>query len=136
VWVTSAEFGYFLCVLPDDEFPATVLLDAGGVFVLPDPDRILGAFARAECPVSREVLHDAHWPRPGLITLRTYVAGLLIRRSAAPRRRFVRIAIGLTALSCVAPLEFADTTASRIALVGLHLVAAAIIVPVLARYAD
>ena len=41
--------------------PAAVLLDAGGVFVLPDPDRILGAFARAECTVGREVLTDAHY---------------------------------------------------------------------------
>ena len=41
--------------------PAAVLLDAGGVFVLPDPDRILGAFARAECSVSQEVLADAHY---------------------------------------------------------------------------
>jgi FMN phosphatase YigB (HAD superfamily) len=38
-----------------------VLLDAGGVFVLPDPDRILGAFSRAECSVPREVLADAHY---------------------------------------------------------------------------
>jgi len=64
------------------------------------------------------------------------LVALLIRRSTAPRQRFVQIAIGLTALSCVAPLGFADTVASRFALVGLHLVAAAIIVPVLARYAD
>ena len=62
--------------------------------------------------------------------------GLLIRRSTAPLQRFVQIAIGLTALSCVAPLTFADTVASKFALVGMHLVAAAIIVPVLARYAD
>ena len=62
--------------------------------------------------------------------------GLLIRRSTAPRQRFVQIAIGLTALSCAVPLAFADTLASGFALVGLHLVAAAIIVPVLARYAD
>jgi Family of unknown function (DUF6069) len=61
---------------------------------------------------------------------------LLIRRSPAPRQRFVRITIGLTALSCVGPLAFADTTASKFALVGLHLIAAAIIVPVLARCAD
>jgi FMN phosphatase YigB (HAD superfamily) len=38
-----------------------VLLDAGGVFVLPDPERIVGAFTRAECSVSREVLADAHY---------------------------------------------------------------------------
>ena len=61
---------------------------------------------------------------------------VLIRRSSAPRQRFVRIAAGLTALSCVAPAAFADTTASKIALVGLHLLAAAIVVPVLARQAD
>lgn len=41
--------------------PAAVLLDAGGVLVLPDPDRILGAFSRAECSVGREVLADAHY---------------------------------------------------------------------------
>jgi putative hydrolase of the HAD superfamily len=41
--------------------PAAVLLDAGGVFVLPDPERILGAFARAECCVPRDVLSDAHY---------------------------------------------------------------------------
>ena len=44
-----------------DNPPAAVLLDAGGVFVLPDPERILGAFARAECSVSRAVLTDAHY---------------------------------------------------------------------------
>jgi Family of unknown function (DUF6069) len=60
---------------------------------------------------------------------------VLIRRSSAPRQRFVRITAGLTALSCVAPAAFADTTASKIALVGLHVLAAAIIVPVLARHA-
>jgi hypothetical protein len=64
------------------------------------------------------------------------LVAILIRRSTAPRQRFVQIAIVLTALSCVAPLAFADTVASKFALVGLHLVAAAIIVPVLARYSD
>ena len=47
---------------------------------------------------------------------------LLNRRSSAPRRRFVEWTIGLTAISCVAPATFADTTVSRVALVGLHLV--------------
>ena len=60
----------------------------------------------------------------------------LIRLGSAPRRRFVRITAGLTALSCVFPLAFADTTASKAALVVLHLLAAVIIVPVLARQAD
>ena len=60
---------------------------------------------------------------------------VLIRRSSAPRHRFVRITVGLTALSCVAPAAFADTAASKTALVVLHLLAAAIIVPALARQA-
>ena len=46
---------------PRSDAPVAVLLDAGGVFVLPDPDRILGAFTRAECSVPREVLADAHY---------------------------------------------------------------------------
>ncbi len=66
-----------------------MLLDAGGVFVLPDPERILGAFTRAECSVRREVLADAHyraatrfathvdveagWAEAWLDYLRTYV---------------------------------------------------------------
>ncbi len=42
--------------------PEAVLLDSGGVFVLPDPDRVLGALERAECgPVARELLVDAHY---------------------------------------------------------------------------
>jgi hypothetical protein len=61
---------------------------------------------------------------------------VLIRRSTSSRQWFVRIAIGLTALSCAAPLAFADTVASKLALVGLHLIAAAIIVWMLVRFAD
>jgi Family of unknown function (DUF6069) len=60
---------------------------------------------------------------------------LLNRRSSTPRQRFVRVTTGLTAISCALPAAFADTTASKVALVGLHLAAAAIIVPVLARHA-
>ena len=61
---------------------------------------------------------------------------VLIRRGSAARQRFIRITAGLTVLSCAAPATFADTTASKIALVALHLLAAGIIVPVLARHAD
>jgi Family of unknown function (DUF6069) len=60
---------------------------------------------------------------------------VLNRRSSAPRRRFVQMTVGFTAISCVLPAAFADTTVSKIALVGLHLVAAVSIVPVLARHA-
>jgi len=41
--------------------PEAVLLDAGGVFFLPDPERIIGAFTRAECPVAEGVLASAHY---------------------------------------------------------------------------
>jgi hypothetical protein len=64
------------------------------------------------------------------------LVALVNRRSSAPRQRFVQMAIWLTAISCVAPLAFADATGSKVALVVLHLAAAAIIVPMLARHAD
>jgi putative hydrolase of the HAD superfamily len=38
-----------------------VLLDAGGVFLLPEHDRIVGALARAECAVAAAVLDAAHY---------------------------------------------------------------------------
>jgi FMN phosphatase YigB (HAD superfamily) len=41
--------------------PDAVLLDAGGVFFLPDPERIAGAYTRSECPVDPGVLADAHY---------------------------------------------------------------------------
>ena len=65
-----------------------------------------------------------------------YLSSARVRRGSAARQRFIRITAGLTALSCAAPAAFADTTASKIALVALHLLAAGIIVPVLARHAD
>jgi hypothetical protein len=61
---------------------------------------------------------------------------LLKRFSTSPRRRFLELTIGLTALSCIVPTAFAQTTASRIALVALHVLAASIIVPVLVRQAN
>jgi len=64
--------------------------------------------------------------------------GLLValfnRRSAAPRRRFLQTAAALTALSCVPALVAGDGFASKIGLAATHLVAAAIIVPVLAHH--
>jgi hypothetical protein len=47
------------------------------------------------------------------------LVALLNRRVWAPRRRFVQMTIGLTAISCVAPVTFADTIASKIGLVSL-----------------
>lgn len=43
--------------------PKAVLLDVGGIFLLPDHDRILGAFSRAECPsaTAAELLDNVHY---------------------------------------------------------------------------
>jgi Family of unknown function (DUF6069) len=62
------------------------------------------------------------------------VAGL-DRWSASPRRRFVQVAVTLTALSCVPSVTMPDDVTTKVALVALHLLAAAIIVPVLLRHA-
>jgi hypothetical protein len=68
------------------------------------------------------------------------IAGVLVallnRRSSGPRQRFFQVTIGLTALSLVVPAVLAESRASKIALVGLHLIAAAIILPLLAGHAD
>src|SRR5690348_15257877 len=67
------------------------------------------------------------------------IGGLLLaglsRRSADPRTRFIQIAVVLTALSCVPSVALPSDVGTKITLVGLHLLAAAIIVPVLARHA-
>ena len=57
----------------------------------------------------------------------------LCRRARRPRSTFVRTAVALTAFSIVPDLTMRFDTASRIALVITHVVAAGIIVPVLAR---
>ena len=41
--------------------PAAVLLDAGGVFMLPDERRLVDAFARAGCTVPASALTEAHF---------------------------------------------------------------------------
>ena len=65
------------------------------------------------------------------------LGGLLVvaldRRSALPRRRFIQIAVALIALSCLAPAVAGDDVSSKIGLIAIHLLAAAIIAPVLAR---
>ena len=60
----------------------------------------------------------------------------LNRWSAAPRRRFVQVAVALTALSCVPSVAMPDDVATKLTLVALHVLAAAIIVPVLLRHAN
>src|SRR6185503_13432273 len=61
------------------------------------------------------------------------IAAALLRWSARPAEVFVRTAVSLTAISLVAPLLSEADTATATALVGLHLVAGAVMIPALAR---
>jgi lysylphosphatidylglycerol synthetase-like protein (DUF2156 family) len=67
------------------------------------------------------------------------IGGVLLaalnRTSRSAGRRFVQASVGLTALSCVPSIVIPPDAATKIALVATHLVAAAIIVPALARRA-
>ena len=61
------------------------------------------------------------------------IAAALLRWSARPAERFVWTAVSLTAISLVPPLLSGADTATIAALLGLHLVAAAVMIPTLAR---
>ena len=61
------------------------------------------------------------------------IAAALLRWSARPAERFVWTAVSLTAISLVPPLLSGADTATIAALIGLHLVAAAVMIPTLAR---
>lgn len=61
------------------------------------------------------------------------LAAVLTRRAQRPRRTFVRTTVALTVLSCVPDVTFGFDTASAIALIALHIIAAAIVIPPLAN---
>jgi hypothetical protein len=61
------------------------------------------------------------------------IAVALLRRSARPAQRFVWTAVSLTAISLVPPLLSGADTATRAALLGLHLIPATVMIPTLAR---
>ena len=61
------------------------------------------------------------------------IAAALLRWSARPAARFVQTAVTLTAISLVPPFLSGASTATVTALVGLHLVAAAVMIPTVAR---
>jgi hypothetical protein len=61
------------------------------------------------------------------------IAVALLRWSARPADRFVWTAGSLTVISMVPPLVSGANTATTATLVGLHLVAAAVMIPTLAR---
>ena len=53
--------------------------------------------------------------------------------SDRPARRFVQVTVPLTAISLVAPLVVGANAATALTLIALHLVAATVMVPALAR---
>jgi hypothetical protein len=59
------------------------------------------------------------------------IAAALLRWSARPAERFVWTAVTLTAISLVPPFLTDASTATTTALLGLHLVAAAVMIPTL-----
>ena len=61
------------------------------------------------------------------------IAAGLLRWSARPAERFVWTTVSLTAISLVPPLVSGANTATITALIGLHLVAATVMIPILAR---
>lgn len=61
------------------------------------------------------------------------IAVVLLRWSARPAERFVWTAVSLTAISLVPPLLVGANAATTTALLALHLVPAAVMIPTLAR---
>jgi Family of unknown function (DUF6069) len=61
------------------------------------------------------------------------IAVALLRWSARPVERFVWTAVSLTAISFVPPLLSGANTATTAALLGLHLIAAMVMIPALAK---
>ncbi len=128
--------------------PVTTSTTVDGTRPLWRPALASGAVAAAVTTAIAAIAHAAGVsfeidgeaiPLPGFaqMTLLGAMLGLLIarqcRRAAHPRSTFVRITVALTALSVVPDFVMSFDAASRIVLVSIHLTAAAIIVPVLAR---
>lgn len=61
------------------------------------------------------------------------LAAAFLRWSARPADWFVRTTVALTAISLVPPFVLGSGAATVVALVGLHLLAAAVMIPALAR---
>jgi hypothetical protein len=61
------------------------------------------------------------------------IAVALLHWSARPAERFVWTAVSLTAISFLPPLLSGANTATTTALIGLHLLAAAVMIPTLAK---
>ena len=79
-------------------------------------------------------------PLPGVVVVTGFfsavgvvIAAALLRWSARPADRFVWTAVPLTLISLVPPLLVGANAATVSALIGLHLVAASVMIPALAR---
>jgi hypothetical protein len=99
----------------------------------------LGAALAAAAGVSLEV-QGGELPATGIAFVTAVfslvgvaLAAVLLRWGSRPDAMFVRIAVGLTGLSLVPPLAWANDAATTVTLIALHLVAAGIVVPPLAR---
>ena len=100
---------------------AAALLGALGVdFEIPDGGETI--------PVSGFAVVSGFFSLVGVV-----VAVALLRWSARPAERFVWTAGSLTAISLAPPLLSGAATSTVVALIGLHLVPAAVMVPTLAR---
>ncbi|MGI8900304.1 MAG: DUF6069 family protein [Nocardioides sp.] len=100
---------------------AAALAHAVGVdFEVPDGDETI--------PLSGVAVVTGLFSVVGIV-----LAAALLRWSARPAERFVRTAVTLTAISLVPPLLAGASPATITALLGLHLVAATVMIPTLAR---
>lgn len=100
---------------------ATTLARAVGVdFEVPDGGETI--------PLSGFAVVTGFFSAAGVV-----LAIALLRWSARPAKRFVWTAVSLTAISLVPPLLSGATTATATTLLGLHLVAATVMIPTLAR---
>jgi len=100
---------------------------------------VVAALARV-AGVDLEVTGGEAIPVSGIafVTVVLSVVGVLIaaalsRWSAEPVRWWIRTTVALTALSLVPPFLAAADTATAVTLVALHLLAAAVVVPAVAR---
>ena len=100
---------------------AAALAQAGGVdFEVPDGGETI--------PLSGFAVVTGFFSVVGIV-----IAAALLRWSARPAERFVWTAVSLTAISLVPPLLSGADAATTAALMGLHLVAASVMIPTLAR---
>jgi hypothetical protein len=123
---------------PATSLRRTTLLVAAGAGALVTAAAAIAHAAGVSFAVEGEMIPLAGFAQ--LTVVGAVIGGVLLavlnRRSRSARRRFLQVTAALTALSCVPSIAWPDDAATKVALVALHLAAAAVIVPVLARHAE